>query len=903
MRRPILSSAKCLIAAGLLASLAALPLAAQVNSSAPRITQAINDSDRVILRGSVHPLARPEYDRGLAPASLSMSRIMLLLKRSPQQEAALDTFLAQQQDRTSPNYHRWLTPSQFGAQFGPSDQDIQTIENWLESHGFSIDSVSNGRTVIEFSGSAGEVQSAFNTQIHRYVFPSGEEHWANATNPEIPAALAPVVAGFRSLNSFFPKPLSRIVRQVLPARSSSQAKPSPQYTFPSGQPCSAVQTFESAASPTCYMITPSDFATIYSVAPLWSAGTTGTGETIAIANDSNINMSDVSTYRSLMGLPAKNPDVILATGTDPGLNGDESEAALDVEWSGSVAKNATIDLVIAPSSNTTFGGDLAAQYIIDNNLAPVLSYSFGACENAGVGNFYGPLWQQAAVEGITVLIASGDNGSAGCDANVASSATPQPATSGLQVNGLASTPYDVAVGGTDFNDVTNATQYWNSTQNSASQASAKGYIPEAAWNESCTNAVFSTAPLNAQFGSTQEAACNNTTLATNGFVVPSGGAGGVSAFYPKPSWQAGVTPNDSARDLPDISLFAGTGAISASFYYVCQSDLSSPSQTCSLNGTIYGAGGTSVSAQVLAGIVALIDQKAGGPQGNIDPILYSLASQGSNTCLSSAPTPSCMFYDVTTGTNAMTCAYGATPSQDCHATSSSELYGILGTGTNPSQYSYNAGTGYDLATGLGSINAFNLASANVWTPASGSPDFSITSSNPTVNIGSSGKGTMSITITPQNGFPGPVNLICPGLPTGDTCSFNPASPVTLSGATTVTVTVTGTIASVPGRMDDPAGPASWPGRTELAFGLACFAALLLLGLPLRQRRWNMALALVAFALFVFAGCSGSAGSPTNNGSGGGPTGSPFMTSLTATTCSNGGGCNGGTTHSLAFTIE
>jgi subtilase family serine protease len=901
-------SAKWLAVATLLGSLGALNLAAQVNSAAPRITQAVRDSNLIVLRGNVHPLARPEYDRGLAPASLPMDRMMLLLKRSPQQEAALGVLLAQQEDRTSPNYHRWLTPAQFGAEFGPSDQDIQTIETWLESQGFSVDRVSTGRTVIEFSGSAGEIQSTFHTEIHRYVLPSGAQHWANSTDPEIPAALAPVVAGIRSLNSFFPRPLSHVVSVVRSSLLASQAKPQPMYTFQATSACSAPQTFGVApAGNICFMIVPSDFATIYNITPLWSAGIDGSGETIAIANDSNVNLSDVSSFRSLMGLPAKSPQVILAAGADPGLSGDESEAVLDVEWSGAVAKNATIDLVIAPSSNTSFGGDIAAQYIIDNNLAPILSYSFGApeeCSTGGVGGFYGALWQQAAAEGITVLVASGDDGSAGCDVASANGPAVQPATHGLEVNGLASPPNDVAVGGTDFNDVSNPGSYWNTGDStSTSQASAKGYIPETAWNDSCTNSVFSTAPLNAQFGNSQEAACNNATLGSNGFIAPSGGSGGVSSAYSKPTWQSGgITPNDGQRDLPDVSLFAGTGTISASFYYLCQSDLSNPPQTCSLTGTIDGVGGTSVSTQVMAGIVALIDQKASGPQGNINPVLYSLASQGTNTCTSAAnPSSTCIFYDVTTGTNAMPCLTGST---NCTTATSGDANGILESGGS---LGYNVGAGYDLATGLGSINVANLANANVWDPPSGGPDFSITSSNPTVTLGSNGKGTMSITITPQNGFTGNLNLSCPGLPPGDVCSFSTGNSVMINGSTSITVTVSGTIASVPGGINRPAGPAGWPFHTEITFGFALFAALLLLfGLRIKQRGWNTALAILAFTLFVAAGCGGGGTSSSSNGVGGGggsPTGSPFMTTVTATTCTNGAGCSGGSTHSLAFTVQ
>ncbi|MDE3171260.1 MAG: S53 family peptidase [Acidobacteriota bacterium] len=917
-----------LIAAALMIGVCALNADAQVASS--RITQPISDSQLATLRGNIHPLARPEYDRGLAPSSLPLGHVMLLLKRSPQQEASLEALLAAQQDRNSPNFHHWLTPAQFGAEFGPSDQDMQAIEAWLEAHGFSVDRVSAGRTVIEFSGSAGEVQSAFHAEIHRYVLPSGEQHWANSADPQIPAALAPVVAGIRSLNDFHPRPLSRAVLAHRSPQALSQTNPRPSFTFQASGPCSFIQSLPGAPPPVdiCFMVTPADFGKIYNVQPLWSAGTDGAGETIAIPNDSNVNLTDVSSFRSVMGLPAKSPQVILANGTDPRLTGDETEAVLDVEWSGAIAPNATIDLVIAPSTNTTFGGDVAAEYIIDGNLAPILSYSFGACE-AAVGNFYQSLWQQAAAEGITVLAASGDNGSAGCDAPPSTADTPQPAKQGLAVSGLASTQYDVAVGGTDFDDVSNPCQFWSScnppgTSPSASSASALGYIPETTWNESCTNPVFWTPPLNANFSNATapEAACNNPTLEMPGtgitsFVIASGGSGGVSTQYSKPAWQNGVTPSDGQRDLPDVSLFAGTGAIAASFYYLCQSDLSNPPQTCSLNGAIDGVGGTSVSAQVMAGIVALIDQQARARQGNINPALYQLygtAKLSSEVCASAAnPNSNCIFYDVTAGGNAMPCAFSSTAgmnSPNCFASTSTDKYGILSTSTTQLQPGYNAGVGYDLATGLGSINAQNLVLAsNAWTAGpSTTADFSMGPSNATVTLGSNNKGSMQITITPQNGFTGSVNLSCPGLPAADSCSFNPASPVAVNGVINVTVTVAGTVATVPGSTNRPAVPAGWPLRTEILVAFACFAALLFFGAGVRRRRWNPALAFLAVALFVIAGCSGgSAGSPSGNtGSGGAPAGSPFMTTVMATTCSAaaGPGCAApGITHSLVFTIQ
>ncbi len=875
---------------------------AQLSNVPPRITQQVDDARVTVLHGNTHPLARPAFDRGAAPASLPMGHILLLLNRSPEQEAALEKLMAQQLDKSSPNFHHWLTPAEFGRQFGPAEQDIRTITLWLESHGFRIDRVSSGRTVIEFSGTAGQVQEAFHTEIHQYGLPDGEQHWANASDPAIPSALAPVVAGVRSLHNFFPRPMSHFTGPFHPVQAAGKARPSPMFTFQSSAPCSVPQTLAlTTAVNTCYMVGAYDFATIYNVIGLWNAGIDGTGETIAIVNDSNINIQDVRSFRSLMGLPVKDPNVVIAGGVDPGVqpNGDEGEAILDTEWTGAVAKNAIIDLVIGNSTNTTFGADTAAELVVDTNLAPILSESFGACEAGlgGAGNaFYNSLWQQAAAEGITVLISSGDNGPAGCDPNInQTNPAPQPATVGLNVNGLASTTYNVAVGGTDFNDLNSESTYWSSNNNSTTQESALRYIPETVWNDVCTNPVF--IPT---YGSTAEQVCNSSAI-TNfpsnysgsaTLVAVSTGSGGASTVYPKPTWQSALTPNDSARDLPDISLFAGTDTMSASTYYVCQSDLSSPPTPCTLTGAnvvIYGAGGTSVSTQVMAGIMALVDQKTLTRQGNANVALYQLAA--TKTCPSSNPTAGCIFYDVTAGNNMVPCQ-SSTP--NCVVSTPGDAYGILMAGGAPA---YSALSGYDLATGLGSVNAANLANATTaWSAPANTPDFTISSTNPVATLSGA---PMSFTLDAQNGFNGTLYLSCFNLPSADTCSFSPASPVTINGTTTVSVTVSGTVASLPGRINLPGAASRWAasGKLDLVFSLVG-AALLLFGLRVRQRRGNLAFALLAFTLVLLAGCGGG------SSSGGGGTANPLSIVLTATTCTNGTvPCANGVTHSMTFTLQ
>jgi subtilase family serine protease len=423
---------------------------AQTRAVRARVTQPVDLNNLVTLRGNVHPWARPEFDQGVAPDDLPMERMLLVLQRGPEQEATLRQMLDEQQVKSSPLFHQWLTPEQFGQQFGPADSDLQAVTNWLATQGFEVTNVSAGRTVVEFSGTAGLVRQVLGTEIHKFIV-NGEDHWANATDPQIPAALAPVVAGFASLNNF-PRQPPPVVNAY--SRSQATGEVHPLFTV-------------SSSGTNYYAVAPMDFATIYNVLPLWNAATPidGTGQTIAIVSDSNIYTSDVASFRNTFGLPAKAPQIIL-DGPDPGINGDETEADIDVEWSGSIARGATIDLVVSETTETTSGIDLSALYIIDNNLAPIMSVSYGECEEflgAGGNAFYYATREQGAAQGITIINSSGDAGSARCD----QSSSEAAAQYGLAISGFASTPFNVAVGGTDFGDVNNWSQYWNSTNSSS----------------------------------------------------------------------------------------------------------------------------------------------------------------------------------------------------------------------------------------------------------------------------------------------------------------------------------------------------------------------------------------------------------------------------------------------------
>jgi pseudomonalisin len=625
--------------------------------SRPRVSQRV-DSTRITRIGhTTHPLTRSGRDLGRAAADLPMERIQMLLTSSPEQEAELEELLAGQHDAASPHFQEWLSPEQFGERFGPAQQDIDAVVGWLEDHGFHVNEIARGRRTLEFSGTASQVESAFHTEMRQYEV-SGVRHLANATDVAIPEALAPVIGGVVSLHDFRHQPMHLVLGQA----------PAPDTNLNGGS----------------RGLSPYDFAAIYNVTQLWNANWDGTGQSVAIAGRTNIKLSDVTTFRSTFGLPANNPQVIL-NGRDPGVinTGEEMEADLDVEWSGGVAKGAAIKFVVSASTNASDGVDLSTQYIVNNNVAPVVSVSFGLCEAyMGSGNaFYNSLWQQAAAQGISVFVSSGDSGSAGCDSPGAST----PASHGLGVNGLASTPYNVAVGGTQFADIANAATYWN-TGNDAHLASAKGYIPETTWNES----AYTTA----------NATSNNLWA----------GSGGVSSIYANPSWQTGAgvptvdpgTTNGHHRYLPDVSLTAA----GHDGYLVL------------LEGGLYLVGGTSASSPSFAGLMAIVDQYSGGRNGNPNTRFYSLATQASAA-----------YHDVTIGTISVPCAGG---SPGC-----STAVGTVG-----KMNGYSAGAGYDLATGLGSVNAFTLAYNWGARPPTAGPVIGSLSPNPM--MGSTSAQTLTI---------------------------------------------------------------------------------------------------------------------------------------------------------------
>ncbi len=708
-----------------------------------RLTQAIDETQFVRLRGNVHPLARPEFDQGVVGDATPMKRMMLVLQRGPEQQAALSKFMDEQLSKDSPNFHNWLTPEQFGKQFGPADADIQTVTDWLAHQGFQQIKVGAGRTAIEFSGNVAQVRNAFHTEIHQFNV-NGESRQANLSDPQIPAALTPAVAGIVSLHNFPRKSMKHIVGAFT---RTADGRIVPQFTTSGGH----------------YVVGPADFAKIYNIPSTLD----GTGQHIAIVADSNINPQDVTDFRNLFSLPV-NPPNIIVNGPDPGISGptgSEGEADLDVQVSGMVAPKATIDLVVSEGTLTAAGTDLSSFYIIDNNLDPVMSLSFGACEAAlgTAGNqFFNGLWEQAAAQGISVFVSAGDPGSAGCDDfNIAA-----VATHGLAVSGFASTPFNVAVGGTDFDDFTTQTTFWNpSTLNApGTRESALGYIHEIPWNDSCA-ATATSANLSTVCAGT---AATNIVGGSGG---PSGINAGAFSGYAKPAWQSGIIPNgiaagDNHRYIPDVSLFASDGPQSKSFYLLCQADALPPGSnpSCASTGpfSFFGAGGTSASSPAFAGIMALINQN-NGRQGNANPVLYKIAATAGQSCNSST-TPltgsaTCSFYDITKGNNSVPCAANspAGTSPNCSSTTAG-TNGVLVSPAATTTPAWTAATGYDLATGLGSVNVANLATQ--WPTAVGT--FHATTTALTLN------GGAAVNITHGTAVPAKVTVTSTsGTPTGD----------------------------------------------------------------------------------------------------------------------------------------
>ncbi len=587
-----------------------------------------------------------------------------------------------------------MAPEEFGARFGVSEADLARVEEWLQSHGFTINKVAPGRMSLEFSGTTAQVESTFHTSVHSFLV-NGVKHWANISDPQIPAALAPVVAGVARLNDFYPR--SNAVRGPGGVYNSATNRIEPSYT--SGNATNGYYIF----------LSPADAATIYNTPTSLngnhgSALYDGTGATIGIAGDSNIDIRQNANYRATFGLPAKATTVVV-DGDDPGENGDAIEAYLDTQVAGGIAPNANVILYTASNTYLSAGLFLAIQRAIDDNQVDILNVSFSGCEaNEGAaGNQYiNNLWQQAAAQGISVTVSTGDSGSAGCD----NQTQVYQASLGLAVNALASTPYNIAVGGTDFDTLysnfpASFTQYVDVNNTLANHRSALKYIPERPWNDSTFQGKNTTIDANIPWTATQYSSNANIWAGGGGFsacVQQSGGA--CSAGYPVPSWQTGFATTSSGRNVPDVSLMAGDGLYGAAWALCTDQEYDnsnnlivncSGTPTTGNNFNLTGVGGTSASAPAFAGMLALLKQKNGSRLGQADYVLYDLAKSKYST----------VFHDVATGNNSVACA----GSKDC----------IVNSGTFRFMTGYNSGAGFDEATGLGSIDGTQLL--NNWAGA------------------------------------------------------------------------------------------------------------------------------------------------------------------------------------------
>jgi subtilase family serine protease len=700
-------------------ALMVLPLCAQ--RVTPRIDSGVSSSERSLLKGSLHPLARPEFDTGRMAPDTKINGIRIDFNRGPAQQAALNHLIAEQQDPASPLYHKWLTPDEFAARFGMAQSDLQKTETWLEQQGFSVDSVARSRNSIRFSGTVRQVEAAFETEMHTYNI-HGVRHFAPSTELSVPAAIAPTVLDIRDLNDFRPTP--RVVYR-------NHVRPRPNFT--SGQTGDV-------------FFAPGDIKVAYNINPVYSAGFDGSGQKIALVGQSAISLSDIENFQNAAGLTVKDPTLVLVpdTGTSSFSSGDESESDLDLEWSGAIAPGAEIVFVYA-GSNPNDGAFDAIEYAVDQDLAPIVSSSYGECEAYLDGATLESTFQQAESQGQTVLAASGDDGSTDCYIADNTNNPSQSVQQALAVDYPASSPYVLGMGGTEVSQanadyLTSGTAYWTgSTNGNDVITSALQYLPEVAWNDDASNCG------------------QDNCLSASG--------GGASSLFSKPSWQTGVPgiPSDGKRDVPDLALYA-----SPSFpgYLYCTSDSSAwdstDGQQASCNsgfrdaatGILTVAGGTSFAAPIFAGVVALINQSANysSGQGLINPTLYKLASDSS--------TYASAFHDITQGNN--DCTAG---SPDCANTKG-----------------FSAGTGYDQVTGLGSVNVDNLISA--W-PASSSTligtTTAITASSSTPALNAS--DTFTITVTSNTGSSVPTGSVTVTVDNG-----NPTSPISLNSSGTATYT-------------------------------------------------------------------------------------------------------------------
>jgi subtilase family serine protease len=860
----------------------AIPQASALAGPQNRINGPIQSAQTQVMKGTMSPRVSVSQDQGQMSGSTPIENMSLVFALSAAQQADLKNLLQQQQTVGSPLYHQWLKPGQFAARYGMSQQDLAKVAAWLRSQGFTVTAIPTSDDRVVFSGTVAQVSAVFQTEMHKYLF-HGKQHWANSTEISLPQAIAGMALGVLHLNTFRPEPqvAKRLVHEVPQSAGNSVGS---KYTLCSSStsPCPSGDEYN--------FVAPADAQTIYDVTGLYNSNFTGTDQTLAIVGQTDIlqHKSDIANFRSLSGLNASNLPtqiVVPGTGTAAPSVGDLEEADIDVEWSGAIAKNANILYVTVGDIQKCQSCSVldSLQYAIDTPLVnntsfvPVISISYGGCEAGFAGSSAIQMMEQefekANSQGQTIFAASGDSGSADCDSGYNSSGNLVGASYGLAVDYPPSSQYVTAVGGTSFSgDIGDQSKYWNSN-NSSSNGSAISYIPETTWNDTPDiTSLNNNGELSASGGGASS--CVTTTGSGSNLKC----AGG----FTKPSWQVGTgVPGDGKRDVPDVSLAtdpdhdgyvlctqevnsAGTAFTGTSCVYPVGSN-QVPYFDSTGSGYLYG--GTSIAAPQWAAILTLMNQEAGntGGVGNMNPILYQAAET----------TPGA-FHDVTTGSNAVVCVAG---SPNCNGNSGG--YGVMSC--------CNAGTGYDMATGLGSVDAAALAA--VWPRLMAvNGQFSLLLKPAAVTVAPGGSGTTSVVLSPSSagpgtsGFTGTVALTCSNLPAGVTCSFSNASVSLVPGtAQTVTLTLNASssaAATSAARMRRSPSPLN--SGTRLAFaGILGFA---FLGLGRKRRtfpsRW-MAVLLLFGGLMAATCLTACAGGSAGSGGGGGG-GTPVTQTVTVT---------------------
>jgi subtilase family serine protease len=696
-------------------ALAAGAASAQTQTPSPRIRSEVSMSDLTALKNSPRPSA-VRIDAGRMPADTRLTGITLVFNRTAAQQADLNALLAAQQNPASPLFHKWLTPEQFGARFGMAQADLDKVEQWLEQQGFTVDWVARGRDMIRFSGTANQVNLAFQTEMHYFKGPDSVQHIGPATALYLPSAIAPTVEAIHDLVDLRPRSTHSSVNRIA----------HPEYTLNNNG--------------TQYVLfAPGDIKVAYDVNSLITGGFTGTGQTIAVMGQSEISATDITNFQDAAGLTEKTPNMILvpATGTPAFSAGDEGESDLDVEWSGAMAPGATVDFVYTGNSGNSNGVFDSIAYAVDSQLGDIITVSYGSCETELALDAFDQesTYQEAEAQGQSIIASSGDFGSTACYGFSNLTTTQQQA---LAVSYPASSAYVTGIGGTEISSANDAVgTYWGSAAtNSVTLTTALSYIPEIAWND--------------------DAVAGQYAPSAGGGL--SAGGGGVSTLYTsKPSWQTGVPgiPTDGKRDVPDVALYSSPDYPG---YLFCSSDQSdwSSSQTGSCgNSEFYDsssgyftvAGGTSFAAPIFAGMVAIINQKAGYAtgQGLLNPSLYTLASN--------SVTYASAFHDVTTGNNY--CTAGTTYGY-CSASGATE--------------GYPAGTGYDLVTGLGSVDLANLA--NAWTASTSTligttTVLSAATNSPTANVADN----VTIAVSSDTGSTVPTGMVSVSVNGGTATSY------------------------------------------------------------------------------------------------------------------------------------